>query len=360
MNKNILLVEDDFDILNLISLSLERAGFSVTKALNHNETLKELEKNSNFDIILMDYYLPEVDGISLAKQISEKKLKIPVILFTAADIEQLKASLPENIVDTIKKPFSIDEVIEKLNKIIKIKQYFSNNSSKSQTEYDRTVNSNMTSLIYTEKAESLKSLLSMLSHNIKNALQTISTNVELLEKGYIDKENRTQCFQSIKRKIDLIKKDLDILKHPEEFQKTEAFSIKNCIRDVLTELKKAIKEKDVYIKTDFAKKLPLYNGKKGKLHIIIKDILAVLIGCIPIHSKLEISLSNHQQEFFLEFYQSGIIDGCDNTLKFFDIHYKDGVGLARAVLNLKEINGKLDVSLLQSGELSLKIYFPMR
>lgn len=359
MNKNILLVEDDFDILNLISLSLGRAGFGVTKALNYNETLKELEKNSNFDIILMDYYLPEVDGISLSKRIYERNLQIPVILFTAADIDQFKENLPENIVDTIKKPFSIDEVVEKLNKIIKMKQYFSNKISNSHLECDKTVSSNMTSLIYTEKAESLKSLLSMLSHNIKNALQTISTNVELLEKGYIDKENRTQCFQSIKRKIDLIKRDLDILKHPEEFQKEEAFSIKNCIRDVLTDLKKTIKEKDVYIKTDFAKKLPLYNGKKAKFHIIIKDILTILIGCIPIHGALEISLSSHQQEYFLEFYQSGIVEGCDNTLKFFDIHYKDGAGLARAVLNLKEINGRLDVSLFQSGELSLKIYFPM-
>lgn len=363
MSKSILLVEDDFDILNLISLSLEREGFAVAKATNYKEALREIEHNSDFDVVLMDYYLPEVDGVSLAKIISEKNYKVPVILFTAAELEHIKQNFPENIVDTIKKPFSIDEVIDKISKTIKLKQFVLSNSNRHLPEAEKTFNTNinMTDLIYTEKAESLKVLLSRLSHDIKNALQTISTNIELLEKGYVDEADKGRCFQSIKRKIDEIRKDLDVLKHPQEFQKEEAFSLKNCIRDVLRELKKEIKEKDVYIKTDFVKKLPLYHGKKGVFHVMVKDILATLLACIPMSEKIEISLANHQQEFFLEIYQSAIFQECDNSLKFFDMHYGgDGLGLARAILQLKEMKGKIDLSLLETGGINVKISFPMR
>ncbi|GAB4438276.1 MAG: hypothetical protein OHK0040_09730 [bacterium] len=360
MEKRVLLVEDDTEILTLLSLALGRVGYIVEKATDYREALEVLGKETKPDVILMDYYLPEVDGISLARTISDKNFNIPVILFTAAELEQIKHNMPPNIIDTIKKPFNIDDIIEKLDKTIKMKNYFfkaqkSEPSGKQEYEKD-----NLTDLIFTEKAESLKNLLSQLSHHIKNALQTISTNIELLEKGYIEDKDRVRCFNSIKKKIEDIRNDLDVLKHPQEFNTLSRFSLKNCIRDVLHELRSEIKKKDVYIKTDFMKKLPLYNGKKGCFYVMFKDLINFLIDCIPEHGRLEISLSSHQQEYFLEIYQSGIAQECDNTLKFFDMKFGEkGVGLTRTVLNLKELKGKIDLSISDDGVLNIKITFPM-
>lgn len=360
MEKRVLLVEDDTEILTLLSLALGRGGYIVEKATDYREALEVLEKETKPDVILMDYYLPEVDGISLARTISNKNFNIPVILFTAAELEQVKHNLPPNIVDTIKKPFNIEEIIEKLDKTIKMKNYFfkvRNSESYGKQEYARN---NLTDLIFTEKAESLKNLLSQLSHHIKNALQTISTNIELLEKGYVEEKDRARCFSSIKRKIEEIRDDLDVLKHPQEFNTLCRFSLKNCIRDVLHELKSEIKKKDVYIKTDFMKKLPLYYGKKGCFYVMFKDLMIFLIDCIPEHGRLEISLSSHQQEYFLEIYQSVLEQECYNSLKFFDIKFGEkGVGLTRTVLNLKELKGKIDLSISDERVLNIKLTFPM-
>lgn len=360
MKKSILLVEDDAEILTLISLAVGRAGYIVEKASYYKEALAILEKNPSIDVILMDYYLPEVDGLSLSKTIYDRGLKIPIILFTAAELEQLRDKLPENIVDSIKKPFNIDDIIEKLDKTIKMKEYFFNIQKKQSLEKKEEIHRNLTDLVYTEKAESLKTLISQLSHHIKNALQTISTNIELLERGYIEEDDRARCFQSIKRKIEDIRNDLDVLKHPEELNTLSHFSLKNCIKDILRELKTEIKKKEIYVKTDFMKKLPLYYGKKRVFYVMFKDLLIFLINCIPDFGKLEISLSNHQQEYFLEIFQSGINQECDSSLKFFDMNFGEkGIGLARVVLNLKELRGKINLSILDSGVINIKISFPM-
>ncbi len=358
MRKNILLVEDDEEILMLVSLALGRAGFSVKKASHYREALTEIDKNPDLDVALVDYYLPEVDGITLSNMILEKGCHFPVILFTAADFPNYENTFPPNIVDIIKKPFNIDDVTEKLDKTIKMKQYLccvAEKNKKGQVRED-----GITHLIYSEKAESLKGFLSELSHRIKNALQTISTNIQLLEKGYIDESDREHCFNTIKKKINVIKDELDILKHPEEFRTVMQFSLKTVIKDVLKELKEIIKVKDIYVKTEFMKKLPLYTGKKGLFYVLVKDLLSFLINCASQHGILEISLSSHQQNYFLEIYQSGVVQGCDDVFKFYDINIKNnGAGLTRVMLNLKELKGKIDLSLPEGGGINVKISFPM-
>lgn len=357
---SILIVEDDLDILSLLSLALERNGFLVSKATSYLQALKEITNKKNFDIILMDYYLPEVDGISLSQTIDRKGIKVPIILFTAADIDNINISLPSNIVDIIKKPFNVDEIIQKLKKTIKMKQFFLDKQNDALAISENPITKEaLSDIVYTEKAESLRSLLSKLSHEIKNALQTISTNVELLENGYIEKHERARCFNAIKKKIDDIKNDIDILKHPQEFYEEKRFSLKNCLRDTIKQLKNEIKQKDVYIKTDYQKSLPFYRGKRGIFNVMMKDLFSFLLDCIPYHGKLEISLTNHQQEYFLEVIQNSIINECKSSFEVFDMNYGNGIGLTRVVLNLKEMNGKINVSLLDSGGLHIKIIFPM-
>lgn len=360
-HKNILIIEDDLDILSLLSLALERNGFLVSKATSYLHALKEIENKKIFDVILMDYYLPEVDGISLSQMIDRKGVRVPVILFTAADVDNINTSLYPNIVDIIKKPFNVDEIIKKLENTIKMKQYFLDKKNDVSVINENAITTeSLSDLVYTEKAESLRMLLSKLSHEIKNALQTISTNVELLEKGYIEKHESARCFNAIKKKIDDIKNDIDILKHPQEFYEEKQCSLKNCLRNTINQLKNEIKKKDVYIKTDYQKSLPLYRGKRGIFNVMMKDLFTFLLDCIPYHGRLEISLTNHQQEYFLEIIQSGIISECKSSFKVFDMNYgASGIGLTRVVLNLKEINGKINVSLLESGGLNIKIIFPM-
>ena len=74
MNKeHILVVDDEPDIRNLISDILKDEGYSVSTAANGDEANQQL-KIKNPNLILLDIWMPDIDGISLMKSWNEKKL----------------------------------------------------------------------------------------------------------------------------------------------------------------------------------------------------------------------------------------------------------------------------------------------
>jgi len=78
----ILLVDDEQDFLNLMSQRIESWGYEVISVSNGQEALDALMSQDPKAIIL-DYMMPEMDGVATLKKIRKINLKIPVIMFTA-------------------------------------------------------------------------------------------------------------------------------------------------------------------------------------------------------------------------------------------------------------------------------------
>ena len=95
MAANILIVEDENAILELISLNLHQSGFNPLRAISA-EIADSLVKNTLPDLIVLDWMLPGMDGITFAKRLranSDKK-KIPIILeFRNANLSDIKNSI---------------------------------------------------------------------------------------------------------------------------------------------------------------------------------------------------------------------------------------------------------------------------
>ncbi len=79
--KKILIIEDEKPIARVMSLKLTRAGFETKMANDGEEGMNILEKES-FDLILLDLVMPKMDGFSTLKELSEKKIKTPVIVLS--------------------------------------------------------------------------------------------------------------------------------------------------------------------------------------------------------------------------------------------------------------------------------------
>lgn len=110
----ILIVEDEIGISNFLQQGLQEEGYEVVVA-NNGIIALELFNLGNFDLILLDWMLPKITGIEVCKQIRLQNSLIPVIFLTAKDtvsetIEGLKAGAN----DYIKKPFSFDELLERI------------------------------------------------------------------------------------------------------------------------------------------------------------------------------------------------------------------------------------------------------
>lgn len=111
---HILIVEDELGIVQFLKQGLEEEGYEVTTAVDGLSGF-ELTQNAVFDIILLDWMLPKMTGIELCKAIRIKDRTTPILFLTAKDtvsetIEGLKAGAN----DYIKKPFSFEELVERI------------------------------------------------------------------------------------------------------------------------------------------------------------------------------------------------------------------------------------------------------
>ncbi len=82
---HILLIEDNKDFAKLVQVYLQRYDrdkFSVVWRENYTDTMRELESNPQFDIILMDYFLPGKNGLEITRELMERKINVPVVFLT--------------------------------------------------------------------------------------------------------------------------------------------------------------------------------------------------------------------------------------------------------------------------------------
>lgn len=117
--KKILLAEDDFDLGVTLKQYLELNKYAVKWAKNGEEAF-QIAKTENFDIGIFDVMMPKLDGYSLAKKVTTIKPEIPFIFLTARNTKDDKIKgLRLGADDYIAKPFEIEELILRIQNIIK-------------------------------------------------------------------------------------------------------------------------------------------------------------------------------------------------------------------------------------------------
>ena len=110
----ILIVEDEAGIVQFLKQGLEEEGYEISAAFNGLEGFEVFKKES-FDLILLDWMLPKMNGLELCKSIRLKNKTIPIIFLTAKDtIQDTIEGLKSGANDYIKKPFSFDELLERI------------------------------------------------------------------------------------------------------------------------------------------------------------------------------------------------------------------------------------------------------
>jgi DNA-binding response OmpR family regulator len=118
-NKHVLLAEDDADFGSILKQYLEMSGFTVEWVKNGEEAFVLFNK-STFNICVFDVMMPKMDGFTLAEKVIEINPEIPFIFLTARKMKEDKLKgLKIGADDYIVKPFEADELVLRLNNIIK-------------------------------------------------------------------------------------------------------------------------------------------------------------------------------------------------------------------------------------------------
>ena len=123
--KQILLIDDDEDYASVIRMRLEKEGYQVQWAPGCDSAIKELEKDFNVDVIILDVEMPERNGLATLAHLRgrfEKRpggFTIPVMIATGLMSPRLKDIFgAQQVADYIQKPFEASTLVGKIEKIL--------------------------------------------------------------------------------------------------------------------------------------------------------------------------------------------------------------------------------------------------
>lgn len=126
MNK-VLIAEDDKELRQLFGQVLLKNGFYVKGVSNGIEALNELEKEK-YDVIISDVMMPEMDGFTLIRELREVGNNIPTLIITAKDaFNDMYLGFHSGTDDYMVKPININEMVLRVNALIRRAQMFSEN-----------------------------------------------------------------------------------------------------------------------------------------------------------------------------------------------------------------------------------------
>jgi two-component system, OmpR family, copper resistance phosphate regulon response regulator CusR len=119
---NILLIEDESHVSAFIKKGLEEESYHVDVAFD-GYTGKKLALQEDYDIILLDIILPQINGLEVCRMIREEKIETPILMLTAlGSTDDIVIGLRTGADDYLKKPFKFSELLARIDALIRRNQ----------------------------------------------------------------------------------------------------------------------------------------------------------------------------------------------------------------------------------------------
>ncbi len=130
--KHVLVIEDDKDITELLTIHLKDLGCKVTAAHDGEKGYAQTQKNK-FDLIVLDIMLPTMDGLEICRRVRADKILTPILMLTAKSEELDKVlGLEVGADDYLTKPFSVREFIARVKAIFRRAEAMLNESASAE------------------------------------------------------------------------------------------------------------------------------------------------------------------------------------------------------------------------------------
>ncbi len=186
----VLLVDDEDSIVYTLKGSLEDEGYTVLTCSNGMKAV-EIIKSQPVDIVFLDIWMPEMDGLSTLKAIKDFSSHIEVVMMTGhGTVNTAVMAIREGAFDFLEKPFSLDSVIDLIGQIIKKKK-----SSAANGEKDYSLSDEEGNLVLTGKDQNvvkIKGIIPKLARSDHDLLITgkVGTGKEFLARLIHASSNR--------------------------------------------------------------------------------------------------------------------------------------------------------------------------
>lgn len=121
MSKTILSADDSASMRQMVSFTLQRAGFAVVEAVDGQDALTKLAANS-YDMLITDLNMPVMDGLELIRRtraLPQYKFKPILMLTTESQADKKQAGKAAGATGWIVKPFSQEQLVAVVNKVLR-------------------------------------------------------------------------------------------------------------------------------------------------------------------------------------------------------------------------------------------------
>lgn len=136
--KKIILIEDESSVVSFIKKGLQELGYEISVALDGNTGIKMVE-NNDFDMIILDIMLPDINGLEVCKEIRKKNKTIPILFLTALDSsENIVMGLESGGDDYLVKPFKFIELVARIKSLLR-RSGHSNGTESDEVENDENI-----------------------------------------------------------------------------------------------------------------------------------------------------------------------------------------------------------------------------
>ena len=129
-----LIVDDDKDIVELLSIYVKNEGYDVEKAYNGKEAITKINTNPDIDLMILDVMMPQLDGMAVVRAV-RKDSQIPILMLSAKtdDLDKIQG-LVQGADDYVTKPFNPLEVMARVKSLLRRSQHEVKNNEPDQIE----------------------------------------------------------------------------------------------------------------------------------------------------------------------------------------------------------------------------------
>lgn len=181
----ILIVDDDSLGLRLMKKALDGKGYKIATATNGKTALTKAWAN-NFDIIILDIKLPDINGFQICEKLKQHPAtsNVPVIFLTGLNNHKdVVKGFESGAVDYISKPFNADEFNKRIDNHLKLRDYAKNLEENARISEEAKLN--------------ISTFISSLAHELKNPLNSIIGFSEILQGKNISEEEKFSYLKHI-------------------------------------------------------------------------------------------------------------------------------------------------------------------
>ena len=325
----ILVVDDDNNLRETLVDLLEIEGYKVYQAGNAEECL-EICASEFFQIILMDYNLPDKNGMDLIREIRSFNQDSQIIMITAyASLGAIMEAMQESVYDFLMKPVDFDYLKRTINRALD--KYFLEESNRELVAELKTRNEDLGRL------NNMKSkFFSMVSHDLSNSLMTLKMSFDMFKKHFVPSAEQQQKMmfmdQSIGQIEHLIKDLVDwaaIEKGKLRIDKTR-FELSESLKKTAAIFQDKALKRNIKVSFESSGTIPVFADEK-RVRQVISNLLENAVRHTPDNGTIEIVVSKvDEKNAKVSVRDSG--DGIDPAVapslftSFMQVGTKDRVG----------------------------------